>query len=70
VSGGSYQLHFLESGNYEIYFASYKDTNADGEYELKGTLIVTAAGSLDILNLGITANASLKADVVATGVLP
>ena len=41
VSGtGSYQLHFLESGDYEIYFASYKDTNADGEFELKGTLIV------------------------------
>jgi hypothetical protein len=71
VSGnGSYQLHFLEGGDYEIHFASYKDTNADGEFELKGTLIVTAAGGIDLLGLKVNANAALKVDVTATAVLP
>ena len=71
VSGsGSYQLHFLESGDYEIHFASYKDTNADGEFELKGTLVVVGAGGIDLLGLKVNANASLKVDVTATAVLP
>jgi hypothetical protein len=71
ISGtGSYQLHFLESGDYEIYFASYKDTNADGEYELKGTLIAMGSGGLDLLGLKVNANAALKLDVMVTGVLP
>jgi hypothetical protein len=71
VSGtGSYQLHFLESGDYEIYFASYKDTNADGEFELKGTLVATASGGLDLLGLKVNVNGSLKVDVTVTGLLP
>jgi hypothetical protein len=71
VSGtGSYQLHFLESGDYEIYFASYKDTNADGEFELKGTLIAVGAGGLDLLGLKVNVNATLNVDVTVTGVLP
>lgn len=71
VSGnGSYQLHFLENGDYEIHFASYKDTNADGEFELQGTLIAVGAGGLDLLGLKVNANAVLKVDVTVTGVLP
>jgi hypothetical protein len=71
VSGtGAYELHFLEAGDYEIYFASYKDTNADGEFELKGTLIAVGAGGLDLLGLKVNVNATLKVDVTATGVLP
>lgn len=66
---GSYQLHFIESGDYEIHFASYKDTNADGEFELQGTLVATAGGGLDLLNLKVNANASVKVDVIVTGVL-
>lgn len=70
VAGGSYQLHFLESGAYELYFASYKDTNADGEYELQGTLVATVGGGLDLLNLNLGANATLTANITATAVLP
>ena len=70
AAGGTYQLHFLESGAYELYFASYKDTNADGEFELQGTLVATAAGGLDLLNLTVGANATLTANVTATAVLP
>lgn len=68
--GGNYQLHFLQSGDYEIHFASYKDTNADGEYELKGTLIVVGAVGIDFLNLSIAANATLTINATATGILP
>ncbi|MDP2089143.1 MAG: DUF4382 domain-containing protein [Flavobacteriaceae bacterium] len=70
VSGtGFYQLHFLENADYEIHFASYKDTNGDGKFELKGTLIVTAAGGLNLLNLILNANATLTVNASATGVL-
>lgn len=72
IIGGSYQyqLHFLESGVYEVYFASYKDTNADGEFELQGTLVVVAGGGLDLLNLSVSANTTLTVNATATGVMP
>ncbi len=71
VSGsGSYELHFLENGTYEVHFASYKDTNADGELELQGTLVIVAGGSLDFLNLIVNANATLTANATVTAVLP
>jgi hypothetical protein len=69
-SGGAYQLSFLENGDYEVHFASYKDTNADGKYELMGTLVVVAGGGLDILNLHVNANATLTINATATAVLP
>ena len=65
---GSFQLHFLESGDYEIHFASYKDTNSDGEFELKGTLIVTASGGLDLLGITVNSNTTITANVLASGV--
>jgi hypothetical protein len=70
AGSGSYQLHFLESGDYEVHFASYKDTNADGVFEFKGTLVVTGAGAIDFLNLGVTANATLTANATVVAVLP
>ena len=70
AANGFYQLHFLESGLYEVHFASYKDTNADGEYELMGTLIVTGAGGLDLLNLNVAANVNLTVNASVTAVLP
>lgn len=69
VSGtGSYKLNFLEAGDYEIHFASYKDTDANNEFELKGTLIVTSG--IDILGLTVNSNTTLTANVLASGVLP
>lgn len=70
TGSGTYQLHFLESGNYEVHFASYKDTNADGVLELSGTLMVAGASSLDFLNLSLAANVSLTANATVTGILP
>jgi Domain of unknown function (DUF4382) len=69
-AGGSYQLHFLESGDYEVHYASYKDTNADGKFELQGTLVVLAGAGLDILNLQLNLNTTLTMNATATAVLP
>ncbi len=68
-SNGTYQLHFLEAGNYEVHFASYKDTNADGQLELTGTLVVLTSGGLDLLNLNLGVNATVTVNATATGVL-
>ena len=72
VSGGtgSYQLHFLESGDYEIHFASYSDTNSDGEFELTGTVVVTGTAGINLLNLNLNANTTLTANAIASGILP
>jgi hypothetical protein len=67
---GAYELHFLEGGAYEIHFASYKDLDSNGEFELAGTLIVLGEGGLDILTVGLNASASVTANVSVTGVLP
>ncbi len=69
-TNGSYQLHFLESGDYEIHFVSYKDTNSDGEFELAGTLVVTGAGGLDLLGLSVSTGATVTANATVTSVLP
>ena len=70
AAGGAYQLHFLESGDYEIHYVSYKDTNADGEFEVNGTLVVIAGGGLDLLNLHVASNTTLTLNATATAVLP
>lgn len=69
-SNGQYQLHFLESGDYEIHFANYTDSNADGQWELNGTLLVLGSAGIDLLNLGVTARATVTANVTATAILP
>jgi Domain of unknown function (DUF4382) len=67
---GNYQLHFLESGEYEIHFANYTDTNADGQLELSGTLVVAGAAGLDLLGLNLNAGVILTANATATAILP
>jgi len=69
-NAGNYQLHFLENGDYEVHFASYKDVDSDDEFELIGTLIVTGAGNIDLLDLTVGANATLTLNASVTGVLP
>ncbi len=71
VSGsGNYQLHFLESGEYEIHFANYTDTNADGQLELSGTLVAVGAAGLNLLGLNLNAGVTLTVNATATAILP
>lgn len=65
----AYTLHFLESGLYEVHFASYKDTNADGKFELMGTLVIVPSTGSDFLNLSVNANTTLTIGATVTGVL-
>ena len=66
---GYYQLHFLESGEYELHFAKYTDANADGEFDLTGTLIIIGAGTIDPLNIVVSSGLTLSLNATATGVL-
>jgi hypothetical protein len=68
VGSFNYNLSFLEAGEYEVHFASYKDTNADGVYEFQGTLNSTS--SLDLNNLAVAGGLTLTANATITGVTP
>lgn len=67
---GTYQLHFLESGEYEVHFANYTDLNTDGQWDLSGTFVVTGAGGLNLLGLNVGTGATLTANATATAILP
>jgi hypothetical protein len=69
-SNGDYQLHFLESGDYEVQFVSYKDLNNDGQLELIGTLNITGANNINFLNLSLGANLTLTANASVVSVVP
>ena len=69
-AGGNYQLHFLESGDYEIHFANYTDANSDGKLELNGTLVIIGAGNLNLLSLNLGAGVTISANATATAILP
>lgn len=70
AANGTYQLHFLEAGAYEVYFSSYKDLIVPGQFTLQGTLSVNAANSVDFMNLNVTSNSTLTASGTVTAVNP
>ena len=67
VSGSNFGLHFMKTGDYELHFASYEDTNNDGSLEFKGLLKATTASELSLLNLSVTANSQVSLSVIITG---
>lgn len=69
---GTFELHFLESGEYELYFAGYEDSDQDGKLELKGSLsleILTTIG-LDLGAVSVSANSSTNVDLSVIGIIP
>lgn len=68
VSNGSYQLSFLESGDYEVHFASYEEQN-DGQLTFEGMLDASTNSSTQLNNLTVEAGASLSVDVQIIGFL-
>lgn len=66
---GSYNLAFLEKGEYELVFASYQKDDNSGQFELKGTLQVTSNLGLDLGLLTVDAGLSLSINVVATALI-
>lgn len=69
-NSGNYQLHFLEKGEYELQFASYRDQNNDGKFELQGTLGLNVIGSINLSSVNVDATATTTVDVMVTGLLP
>jgi hypothetical protein len=65
-TSGNYELNFLNKGDYELHFASYKDTNSDGKFEFNGMLTANSALGIDLNSINITSNASLTIAVNLT----
>lgn len=68
-ANGNYQLSFLEDGDYELIFTSYKESNDDGKFELEGFLEVNSVLGLDLNILGVEASANVTVDVLVTGIV-
>ena len=58
----------MESGDYEIHFAAYKDLNSDDKLDFQGTLIVNSL--IDPANLQLAARANLQLNITVVGILP
>lgn len=69
ASDGSFQLSFMQKGDYELHFISYQDTNNDGVLEAKGELAVTLNGELNLLGLTLGADATLNLTIFVTGII-
>ncbi|PHN07724.1 hypothetical protein CRP01_06015 [Flavilitoribacter nigricans DSM 23189 = NBRC 102662] len=69
---GSFELHFLEEGDYELYFAGYEDDDQDGQFELKGSLSIdiNLLAGLDLSLIDVEANSSTTVNVTIIGILP
>lgn len=70
-SDSSYELHFLEEGDYELHYAAYSK-DASGKTTFQGMLDVDLSTSLtssvtSLLGFNLTANASVSANVVVKG---
>jgi len=66
---GSFQLSFLEKGDYELHFVSYTDANNDGKLEAKGELQVSLAGDFNLLNLILNAGGTVDLSLIlVTGI--
>ncbi len=68
-SSGEFHLAFLEEGDYELVFVSYKKDN-HGKVEVEGKLEVVADLGLDIGNVGIDARSQTNVNVLVTGIIP
>lgn len=68
-SNGSFQLNFLEKGDYELHFVGYTDTNNDGKLEAKGELKVSLTGEFNLLDLLLNSSGSIDLSLIlVTGI--
>ncbi|MEM6377490.1 MAG: carboxypeptidase-like regulatory domain-containing protein, partial [Bacteroidota bacterium] len=67
---GEYELHFLEAGDYEVIFASYKDEDQNGQLELSGKASVSPLAALDLSTISVAANSTATVNVDLSGVFP
>ena len=70
VTNNTYGLHFLEAGDYELHFISFKDKNSDGKLDIQGEFQASILGGLNISALNVTATATVAANISLTGIIP
>lgn len=69
-ASGNYELHFLETGEYELIVAGYTKNNTTGQMSLKGTLTANSTNSLNLGSLNLSPGVALTVDVLVTALLP
>jgi hypothetical protein len=70
-SDGTYQLHFLKEGKYELFFAAYQESNDnEGQFELAGSLALDIAGTLNLGVAEVNSNSSTELNILVTGLIP
>lgn len=67
---GTYNFPYLESGEYELHFASFDKNGSSQEVEFRGMLEVNASVLEDILNIDIESSGTTEIDLSVTGLLP
>lgn len=65
---GTFEIHFLEKGDYELYFASFSP-NSNGKLSFDGKVSATAIGTLNLLNLSIQSNTEVSVEILLSGIL-
>lgn len=68
-SEGNYELHFLEEGTYELYFAPYR-RNMSGELVLNGQLVIDILSDINLSDVSVNASSSTTVNIDITGILP
>lgn len=69
-ANGNFEMHFLEEGEYELHFASYKRDSETGRVELNGSLVLDVLTSVDLESVQVNAASSTTVNVLVTGILP
>jgi hypothetical protein len=70
ASNGTYEMHFLEEGEYELYFAPYRRNAGDGSLSLNGSLILDILAGVDIKKVKVNASSNTTVNVNVTGIIP
>lgn len=68
-SNGNFSLNFLESGEYELHFASYSENDSNGSLSFQGMVDATAASELDLMDVNVSAESETTVEVNVDGLL-
>lgn len=66
---GTFGIHFIENGDYELHLASFSHDNSDGRLSFDGELEATAASDLNLLNLSVQSNSEVSVEILLSGIL-
>lgn len=67
---GSYELHFLQPGSYELFFAGYKDSDSDNKFEYSGSLELDITGSINLGSVDVSASSSTTFNLSFLSLIP